>query len=627
MDEKKESESPLERLRKRLYAPASVDGVVPHTLPPSHPAAPEHWASEPLVVHEKSKISGTALFLGFAFVFFVVAAGATITMLFLGGRSVSADKVTIFVEGPTSASPGEAIPLLITIHNENPVAISLATLRLSFPEGTGEADNPSVPLLFYEETLGEIAAGASVRRSVRASFFGAEDQQFSIPIEVEYTTGNSNAVFVKDQTYELTLSNAPVLLAVTTLSEVAPGQPLSLLVSVRSNTTTALERIAVHAEYPPGFIEKSTDPVRGAGSYFTLGTLAPGEEKEIRISGILSGQEGEERVFHFKVGTLKSEGAKEFAVSYSKKEASLMITRPFLAVDLSINRDTGDTLIARAGEPLTALLSWENAVSSVILDGTIEVMLSGEALDTTDVDVTNGFYRSVNRTVLFDRDTAPGLGNLAPGDVGNGSFIFRTKTGSAMNVLRNPSLTLVASVSGRRVGENRVAETVTSAIRRVIKIQTDLSLSMRSLRTIGAFENMGPWPPKADEETTYTIELTTGNTVNNVGGALVRLTLPSYIRYTGEASPASEIVYNETTRELIWTQGDLAAGGAGKASFQVALLPSASQKGTSPKLVSDAALTGFDRFVEKEVQVTASAVDTQTSSDPSYQTNYGIVTY
>ncbi|MCI0597621.1 hypothetical protein L0Y34_00890 [Candidatus Parcubacteria bacterium] len=624
MPDKEQTESPLERMRKRLYAPASVEDLSASPLSDGKQQKAEGWAPEPAPTPKVPGLSGSALFLLFAVGFFALAGLTAAVVLYLGGRSVSSDNLTITVEGPTTVSGGEDVSFLVTITNNNPLPATGATLELDFPEGTTEAEDVSVPLTNYTESLGDIAAGETLRRTVRAAFFGGENQRISIPIKVEYTTGNSNATFVKQEAHEFLISTAPVALSITTLSEIASGQPLTLVLTARSNAVAPLNNVAVIAEYPFGFTPTAETP-EPSGNTFTLGTLAPGEEREMRIVGTLSGQDGEERVFRFSAGALKSSVSNEFNVTYSSKEAAVFITQPFLAVALTLGRSSDATIIASAGEPIQALLSWQNALNSVILDGRIEVRFSGDALDPTSVKATNGFFQSANRTVMFDRDTEAGLARLEPNDAGNGSFTFNTKTGSAGNALRNPSITLDVSVSGRRVGEASVPETVSSTIRRTIKIQSDLAVSAQAVRTVGPFENSGPWPPEANQETTYTIMLSAGNTVNSVGGATVSMTLPSYSRFTGVSEPAGEVSYNEFTREVTWAIGDMAAGSSREAAFQIAFLPSVSQKGTKPPLTSDVTIAGFDRFVQREIGQTVKAVDTQTSTDPAYQDSFSLV--
>jgi hypothetical protein len=358
---------------------------------------------------------------------------------------------------------------------------------------------------------------------------------------------------------------------------------------------------------------------------FAVGTLHPGEERDVRITGTLSGQNGEDRVFRFTAGSLKDASSRDFGVSYTSNDTNVTIAKPFLTVGLNLNREEAPTVVAKAGESIVGLLSWTNALQTAIQDGVISVTFGGEALGTGAIDTTNGFYSSSNKTVQYNRDTVAGLANLNPGDTGNGMFTFTTKTGTAMTSLRNPTITLAVSVSGRRIGENKVPETVTSTLTRTIKIQTDLALTMRSAYTEGSFKNTGPRAPEVDKETTYTILLSAANTVNTVANTAVKMTLPSYVRFTGQTTPAGVIKYNEATREVTWTLGDVAPAAVKEAAFQVALLPSVSQKGTSPVLVSGATITGVDRFVQKEVSATASSVSTETKTDAGYQGSFGSV--
>jgi hypothetical protein len=103
--------------------------------------------------------------------------------------------------------------------------------------------------------------------------------------------------------------------------------------------------------------------------------------------------------------------------------------------------------------------------------------------------------------------------------------------------------------------------------------------------------------------------------------------LPSYVTFTGNVQPADgSVTYNASTREVTWVVGDMPAGTTGRtAAFQVSLLPSASQQGTSPVLVFPQTISGFDRFVEAQVSSVASDVTTKTQTDPGYNSSFGTV--
>ncbi len=602
------NDSPLDSLERTLYEPQQFD-VEARRSASTVRAEPQHWQDEPPPAPKKKKISFAFAFLIGSAAFFVIAGAITAAILFLGARSVGSENVTISTEGsPFAAGGGEDVPISIVIRNANPTPITDAFLSLQFPDGTTAATNTSVTLQNWHESLGTLAAGETVRRTVHASFFGGENQKVAIPITLEYKTENSNATFMKKSAYNLTIATSPVGLTLTTLSEIASGQPLTFSILVRSNAQAPLANVAVRASFPSGFSMKSSEPAAADGTLFVLGALNPGEEREVRVTGTLIGTEGEERIFRFSVGGLAGEGANTFAVSYLTKDAPVSIKKPFFSVDLAMNHDSASpSLTVRAGEQVTGVLTWTNELATGIQDGRVTVALSGSALGDR-VDTVNGFYSSKDKTILFSKDTAPGLALLKPGDTGNGSFTFSTKPASALASLQSPTITVSVSVSGRRVGETGVPETVNSTIVRTVKVAADLTASARAARTAGPFENSGPIPPVADTETTYTVMLGVANSVNSVANASVSMTIPSYVRYTGQATPG--VKYNEATRTVTWAVGDLAANAKGDAAFQVALTPSASQKGTVPALTSQISVTGFDRFSQKTVQASIPAVTT-----------------
>ncbi len=622
-----ENQSPLEKLQKKLYEGGAVPTHFAETTLKGKPETFETqtWTPEapPL---PKKKLPPSVYFLIGAVGFFLLATIIAVVFLFFGGRSVSTDRVDISIKGPTSIASGDTVQLLVSVDNRNPTPITNTLLSLEFPEGTRSLeDGESMPR--YSDTVGDVAPGERATRTARAVISGAANQVVTIPVTFEYKIEGSNAVFVKREQYTFTITSSPVSVSVITLGESPSGQAITVDVAVRANGVEAVENVAVFAEYPFGFQVQSTDPAPITGNLFMMGTLRPGETKNIRVTGILTGQQNDERVFRFTAGTPRGEGSQALAVTYTSQEATVAITRPFLGVALALNRDTSDSVIARAGSQVSGTISWTNILPTTVLDGQIAIKVSGDAVDGRTISAANGYYRSSDQTILFNRDTVSGLRELQPGDTGAGSFTVPMKTGASMNALRNPTMTFTVSVSGKRIGETGVAENVTSTLTRTLKVSTDLTLTTRAVRTIGPFTNTGPWPPVPDQETTYTILLTAGNTVNSVGGARVTAVLPSYVTFTGKVSPADgSVTYNASTREVSWAIGDMPPGTTGKtAAFQIALLPSTSQQGTSPILVFPQSITGTDRFVQKQVTGVASDLDTKTITDPGYNHAYGNV--
>jgi hypothetical protein len=587
----------------------------------------EGWAPPaPQVLTKKPRISWAAIFLGVAAVFFILAVAGAAYFLVFGGRSVSTDRITILADGPTSISSGDEVTILISIENRNPVTVLSTTLTAEFPDTTRSPDDAEQPFSHYEDTAGDILSGESSSRSVRARIFGSEGERVVVPIRLEYRIEGSNAVFVKDAEYQVQITSSPISIRAEAVSEAAAGQPLTFAVTVRSNAEEPIENVAVFAQYPFGFTAK-----RGEGPVFPVGTLAPGEERTITVTGTLTGENNDERVFRFTGGVRRGEETSVLAVSYSTTLASVTLAKPFLSTSLSLNRDSSNTPVIEAGTAVQGIISWVNTLATPVLDGQVSIKLSGSALDTSSVSAYGGFYRSSDTTIIYSRETESGLGNLAPGATGSGTFNFRTKSAAALASMKNPTIIATVSVAGRRVGESNVPESIASSVTRTIKVGTDLALTAKGLYSSGAFKNTGPWPPVADQETTYTIDLSLTNTVNSVAGTVVTGVLPSYVRYVGATSPADgSVSYNAATRTVTWRAGEIPAGSgfgtaARSAAFQVALLPSASQRGTSPILMSSVKVTGTDLFTKKELSLTRPEITTQITLDPGYVQGKGEV--
>lgn len=622
--------STLERMRRRLYTPGTanqplVDGVRPVATPatPSPDTPPQAWQTPdaPPPVAPKRGLSWPVLFLIGAAVFFIIAAAIAVYFLVFGARAVSTENIDLRVEGPAAIGSGQVVTLLLSLENRNPVPVSDTLLTIEFPATTRSAEDSTTPYTRYEETLGTIESGSVGHRSVRAVLFGGEGETLRIPVRFEYHIEGSAATYVKEGSYEVEVTSSPLSIRASALSEATPNQPITFGVTVRSHATEPLDDVVMLLErpFPAGFSLE-----RGAGPLFALGTLAPGEERTIQVRGTLTGDDAGERVFRFSAGVGQSPDSLSIATSFATSEVALLLTNAFLRPTLTFGQEGATPTSIGAGNLNQVTVGWVNSLTTGILDGEVSVALSGSGLDTGSIAAYDGFFRSRDTTVVFAKDLNAELARLDPGAQGSGSFSYAAKTTSALIGTRNPEVTMTVSVAGRRVGENNVLERIDRVITRTIPVRTELALTARGLHGTGAFANRGPLPPVADQETTYTIELSLANSVNTVADAVVSGTLPQYVSFAGATNPNDgSIRYDAATRTVTWRAGELAPGvghqGAPRtASFQVILLPSASQRGTSPVLFSSIRTTGVDRFTRDTLERTAPAITTRIDTDPSF---------
>ena len=610
----------LEQARERLYTPDALMRDIRAPLAAAEESSlPHAWKEDPLqstLPHQRARqVHIAGIFFMVSLVFFLISLGGIGYFFYYGGNAVSVDKIAIVVQGPTTIAGGDTVPFSLTITNKNPVAIENAIIEIDFPNSTRSATDVLSAYPRYVENLGTLASGATLTRSVKAIMFGGEGQNLSLPISLSYSAAGSNAVFVKESSYMLAISSTPLSLSVDTPVETVSGKLLTLTLIVRSNATTPLSDVIVVPIFPFGFSTASSS-VPLTNSSFFIGTMPPGAHKTITVTGRLVGQDREQRVFRFTVGTAKTAQDRALGVAYVTQEAAMTIAAPFINASIAVNGDTKDTAIVSPGSSQNVTISYANTLPTSVTNATIEVMISGPAVDYESIRAQSGFYRSADRTIVFNRDTDSSLATLAPGASGIGTFTFSTlPLGSITSA---PTITFTIAVSGTRVGQSNVPEQVSASVIKTAKVATVAALAVSTLHSSGPLSSSGPIPPRVNIPTTYTVVWNVQNKGSAIADGSVSATLPSYVSYTGATAGVGSFSYNTASRTVSWRVGDIAQGSSAQGAFQVSLTPSTSQKGNSPALTGGVSFSGYDRFAGITITAMADPATTDTKGDSGY---------
>ncbi|TAL48747.1 hypothetical protein EPN83_03030 [Patescibacteria group bacterium] len=629
----------LERLERQLYSRSFQNPDVRERsdLEREAPAAPESWREETDVAElirrrqeeqEKGRVFKKIL-IG-AVAFFVLSLGVALLVFFGGGNSVSAKNIDIVVAGPSQVAGGETLTLEVSVRNGNAVPLESALLQVEYPAGTRGADDKTAELLRQRLPLGKIPAGGEVRQTIKAVLFGEKDSIKELSFSLEYRIKDSSALFYKDKKHEIAIRSSPLILTADYSKELNSGQLFSITLSLASNSSELLRGVVVEAEYPFGFSFVSADPKGAAGDrIWQIGDLPSGDRRVIRISGRLEGQNEEERTFHFTAGIGSKEDSTKIGPVIVSSLETVRIKRPFIDLSVTLSGDSSVEYVAFGNERIKANIVWTNNLAAQLLDGRVEARLSG-AFDRNSVSLSgNGFYRSVDNTVVWDKTSLAEIAAIDPGEKGVVGFTFTPQISFGGG--KNPQITLTVTMLGSQVQVNQTPQLVESTVSRVIKIASNAALTVRAVRSLGPFENSGPVPPRADQKTTYTIIWTVSNSLNDIANVKVKAALPPYISWESLTSPSSEnIIYDPLSREVLWNVGDVPAGTTlgtkqREVAFQITLEPSLSQVGMTPNLVGESMLSADDRFTGRTVSITRLPLSTRISSDPAFRDGDDVV--
>ena len=617
--------SSIERLKRTLYS--RNENVVPKEkrtpVSGKETDVSTDWGTTPTFdisnnVMPKRNNSFFNKFLIGSFIFFFVSLAVAVFIFFGGMNMISSNNLDIKITAPSSISSGEELVMGISVVNSNRTDLEQVAFFVDYPEGAMSVEE-NKPLSRDKIDLGTITSGGSKDYTVRAVLSGEKEAIKSFNFRIEYKVKGSNAVFIKEKTYDVIISSSPIILDVSYPKEVNSGQEVTLSIDIVSNSNVVMKDSLIKIEYPYGFTYKDSNikPILN-NSVWNIGDLKNGDKKTLVVTGTLVGQNLEDRSFKISAGTQKPGEIANFDTALATNITTIGIRKS--SFDLSVVADS----VASMERSIPVTIDWQNILPDKILNTRIVATISGNMFDQSTVRVSNGgFYRSTDNTIIWDKNSTDSLTSISPGSSGNVSFSISSLPYSVQTrSIKNPHMDIKVETTGDRSGAE--AGVISSVENITIKFPSLFAFSAKSFRNVGPFSNTGPIPPKVDKETTYTITWALTNTSNDLKDAVVTATLPAGVEYKSEVSPQGEkISFNPETRVLTWNAGNLSTGvgftySPKEVFFKVGVIPSITQVNLILSLLSGLNAVATDTYTETQLTSQVQLVTTE-YSDPSYK--------
>jgi hypothetical protein len=183
-------------------------------------------------------------------------------VFFAGGNTVSNDNIDISIIGNNFTTGGEELPLIIGITNRNSLPLDLVDLVIEYPKG-GDTDL-SMGTERSRLSLGTIPAGSVRNENVKIILYGQEKSIRPIKISLEYRVEGSNAIFVKEKPYEVTINSTPINLFVDAPNTISPNQDINFNIKVALNST----RVASYTKHTTKTAPSGCFCILARGSYY-----------------------------------------------------------------------------------------------------------------------------------------------------------------------------------------------------------------------------------------------------------------------------------------------------------------------------------------------------------------------
>ncbi|KKS16383.1 MAG: hypothetical protein UU71_C0003G0017 [Parcubacteria group bacterium GW2011_GWB1_41_6] len=560
----------------------------------------------------------------------VVGGGLFFWFFLKGGLNiVSGRNIDISLQGPLAIDGGQPAHWRVGVINNNRTALDEADLIIEYPpEAVPEKSLLASPLRERID-LGKINSGQTAFADFSAAFYGQENSEAELKINVEYRPSGSSAVFTKSTVYRIKIATSPVAVSVSAPKEARDGQEVEFKIRYSATAKEAVKDLVLTAEYPSGFsLNFSSLKPKEKDNVWPIGDLVPNQENELTIKGVLAGQEQEEKNFKFSLGILDKNNQLRL---YNFVTSAVLMRRAFL--DVSVLFNNGDGQAVSLGDDIDISVAWRNNVPAAVRNVVLEVKLEGKTIDQSSIFVDKGFYRGEDNTLVWNASTLNDFSVIDPGQEGLARFRFSLVNSLSSQTVKDTNLTVgisaVMSVEKPPAGFEDFNLKGEDA--KEIKVASKLQLASRALYYAGAFSNSGPLPPKVGQETSYTITWSLTNSLNVLKEVSVKSSLPPYIKWLGEVLPSEEkISYNSATGEVVWQAGEIPAGTgffrpAKDVSFRVIFTPAFNQVGKEIVLVSETQAQAHDNFTGSSLSQKRSSLTTNLKDDPQFKYGQGEV--
>lgn len=517
---------------------------------------------------------------------------------------------------------GQKFQLSVSFSNFSDDILKNVRLALSLPDGVSFVGQPANQRV-TEQLVGDLGPGSLGQESFDLIVTSGEQSLKKIQAKLIYSVApNDRITFENEAETDVRVGRPAVDLLVETPEGLFSGENFELKVKYKNNTQSNFENFALKLNYPPNFkYQKSSVEPSVGNNIWKIGTLEPNSEAEFTVLGSIVGQEG--AVGNFEAGLSTEILGQSYEVN--AKQVNVKVTVAPLSLYFTANNS--ESYAAKLSDNLRYKITYKNNSDFAMQNVRVRVKLTGEMFDFSSARA-NAAWNSLTNTFTWTAADEPKLANLAPG--AEGSLDLEIKVRDSFSIKRLGDKDFVLKLEGE-IDSPTVPPGVNAA--RTVSVgnfQTKMAgkVEVEALAffwdAASGILNSGPFPPKVNQPTEYTIHWKVKNYATDVSGVAVSAYLQSGGKLTGEvrSSIGNPPVFDENSGKVTWVIGSLPAtrgvlGEGVEAIFQVEVTPNSNQVGKDIDILSETEIRATDDFTGTTLIDVDTELTTELPDDPA----------
>ncbi len=561
----------------------------------------------------------------------ILAAATLAGFLVFRSSTRFSERVQLTAKAPADVAAGDEVSVVITVTNEEQIALQNAELTLTPPEGfTFASSQPAASNEFNNAWhLGTLQKSAGTTVTVKGRLVGDQDQDKVFRFTLGYRPSNFNYDFQKNLEVTIRISSSVLQLQPDVPLRITPGVQTQIPIVVLNTGSAELENIRLVVEYPGSFTFGSATPKPSREeNIWDIASIPAKGETKITVTGTLQGNVGDTPEFKFRAGRVQTG---ELQVQAEASGIGTLV-QPGLQVTLNVTNPGGGTVLGW-GDMLNLSISYKNESESNMQDVTIVAELrekNGGGKDSIifDLDNRSDVQKGTlsGRTLTWTKAQVPGLAKIEPGK--GGDILLRLPVRSGPNITEQGDKNFTSTIAVRAsvgsmddvTGKN--FETQAKPLETKFSTKLNVEPEGRYYSDEQVPIGTGPLPPQVGKETMYEMSWTLTNATNEATQIVVTATLPDAATWTGVQSVTAgqAVTYDPTSREITWRVNRVPPGTGSlfaslEAKFQVKVTPVATDVGKLLTLLGQTVATARDEFTNQDLRVEKAIITSDLPGD------------
>jgi hypothetical protein len=530
-------------------------------------------------------------------------------------------QINIEFQKPDEVLAGQSFDLGVVVYNNSDKTIQNANLSILIPEGFAFVENdPNQKMV--KVNIGDIAPSSFHKETFKIIAFSDTLSLKKINAELDYKIEGSKIAFQGSASTDLNIGQSLFDVFVSSPEKVFSSENFKITINYENKSKENLNDLFLKVDYPATFKFVDANPKPTSESnLWSLANVNSNQKGQIEIIGSLVGQEGQNS--NFKINILKNISGKKY--SLVSKDYNITLSKSNLSLNIILNNDYN--YIASPGENLTYVFQYKNNSNTPLENIVLKANFIGEMFDFQTAQ-TNGYFDSLTNTFVWNAASMPSLSLLSPGQSGEIPLRIKLKDKFPISNENNKNFVLKinATIESPTVSSGVSSEKTIASYEAENKIRGNVLINAFGLYRDPAWKilNKGPYPPKVNKPTQYTIHWKIQNYANDISNVKISSFILPGTTYTGVFKSNIDIKpeYNKDSG-LFSVNIPFIPANRGVINdpieivFQVENTPSVNQVGDDITLLSQTKLEAQNEFTGENINLSLPEIKTNLPNDPT----------